>query len=136
MSKEHYLKSSCNRLVSASAIKVLMIAAMALYSSVSIPNLRILARMPIQDQQITMGGRLRRWLNRPMAAATEAAMKPEPLTHQDKFEVTSLLCASNNLIIAALVGVLVFQGAQAYAQRQFEKEMRQRASAVKTQKAQ
>ncbi|KAL7007241.1 hypothetical protein EMMF5_003080 [Cystobasidiomycetes sp. EMM_F5] len=111
----------------------LMIAAVGMYASVSIPNLRILARQPIQQQQNTLGGRLRAFLSQPMATPEEAAEVPEPLSDIMRFETTSLLCAANNLIIAALVGVLMFQAAQAYAHRQYLKEMAKMNSVKKTQ---
>ena len=79
---------------------------------------------------------MRKWLNREMATPADAAQIPEPLNDSMRFEVLSLLCASNNLIIAALVGVLLFQGAQAYAQRQFEKELAKMEAAEKARKAQ
>lgn len=110
-----------------------MIAAVGMYASVSIPNLRILARQPIQQQQNTLGGRLRAFLSQPMATPEEAAEVPEPLSDIMRFETTSLLCAANNLIIAALVGVLMFQAAQAYAHRQYLKEMAKMNSVKKTQ---
>lgn len=114
----------------------LMIAAVALYASVSVPNLRILARQPIEVAQLTVGGRIRKWLNREMATPVDAAQIPEPLNESMRFEVLSLLCASNNLMIAALVGILLFQGAQAYAQRQFEKELAKMEAAEKARKTQ
>lgn len=110
-----------------------MVVAISLYATVTIPNLRTLALQPIAEQQITMGGRLRAWLNQPMASPMEAKLVPE-LTQGEKYEVVSLICASNNLIIAALVGVLLFQGAQAYAHRQFDKEMKDMQEANKVQK--
>ena len=73
---------------------------------------------------------MRRWLNQPMASANTADKIP-PLADQDKFEVTSLLCASNNLIIAALVGVLLFQAAQAYTVRKVDKEITRMANVEK-----
>jgi hypothetical protein len=110
-----------------------MVAAISLYATVTIPNLRTLALQPIAEQQITLGGRMRAWLHQPMASSAEAQLVPD-LTDGEKYEVVSLICASNNLIIGALVGVLLFQGAQAYAHRQFEKEMKKMREAEKVQK--
>jgi hypothetical protein len=113
-----------------------MIAAVGLYASVSVPNLRVLARQPIEAAQLTLGGRMRKWLNREMAMPADAAQIPEPLNDSMKFEVLSLLCASNNLIIAALVGILLFQGAQAYAHRQYQQELAKMEAADKARKTQ
>lgn len=101
-----------------------MIIAVALYSSVTIPNLRILARMPFVAQQATLGGKLRKWLGQPMADPALDAQLLEPLDAAGKVEIISLVSAANNLSIAALVGILLFQGAQAYAQRQYERELK------------
>lgn len=111
----------------------LMIAAVAMYASVSVPNLRIIARMPLEAQAGGIGGKLRRFLSQPMPTPDHAAAIPEPLEGQLRYEVISLLCASNNLIIAALVGVLLFQAAQAYAHSKFEKEMKRLADMAKKQ---
>lgn len=113
-----------------------MIVALSLYSSVSIPNLRLIAKAPLEDQVNSLGGRLRRWLNQPMPSAEEIKSGPEPLTAATRQEVISLLCASNNLMIAALVGVVLFQGAQTYAQWQLDKEIKAARDATKVQKAQ
>merc|ERR1712093_11132 len=109
----------------------LMISAVAMYASVTLPNLRAVARQPLADQSAGIGGKVRMWLGQPMPSAVEAAAIPEPLTGQLRYEVISLLCASNNLIIAALVGVLLFQGAQAWAHSKFEKEMKRIADDAK-----
>ena len=100
-----------------------MIAGISLYGSVSIPNLRTLARMPVLQQQESLPGRIRRFLAHEMVPDAEAAKIPEPLSNEMRYECISLLAAANNLIIAALIGVLLFQGAQAYAHAQYRKEL-------------
>lgn len=113
-----------------------MIAAVALYASVSVPNLRVLARQPIEAAQLSLGGRMRKWLNREMAHPDDAAQIPPPLNDSMRYEVLSLLCASNNLIIAALAGILLFQGAQAYAHRQYQQELAKAEAQDKARKSQ
>ena len=117
-------------------LAALVILAVALYASVSVPNLRVLALQPIDVAQSTLYGRFRAWLHQPMAAPAEALAIPEPLDEQLRFDVLSLLCASNNLIIGALVGVLLFQGAQAYAHRQAANELKKIEAAEKAAKSQ
>jgi hypothetical protein len=89
-----------------------------------VPNLRTLARQPISDQQVALAGRMRAWLNREMATGSDLE-KPPPLDDGERYNVLSLVCASNNLIIGALVGVVLFQVAQVYAQWQYERELKQ-----------
>lgn len=100
---------------------------MALYGSVTVPNLRALARQPIAEQQMALAGRMRAWLKREMATGADLA-KPPPMDDGLRYEVLSLLCASNNLIIGLLVGVVLFQGAQVYAHWQDERELKKFAA--------
>ena len=110
-----------------------MIAAIGLYATVSIPNLRLLARYPVAAQQAGLAGQLRSFFSKPMASLEEDLKLAEPLSDADRLEATSLLCASNNLMIAALVGVLLFQGAQAYASKLHEREVAKVSAAKKSQ---
>lgn len=105
----------------------LIVAAMALYGSVTVPNLRALARQPIAEQQLALAGRMRAWLKREMATGQDL-QKPPPLDDTLRYEILSLVCASNNLIIALLVGVVLFQGAQVYAHWQYDRELKKMAA--------
>lgn len=105
----------------------LVVAAMALYGTVTVPNLRTLARQPIGEQQLALAGRMRAWLKREMATGADLA-KPPPLDDQLRYEVLSLVCAANNLIIALLVGVVLFQASQVYAHWQYERELKKMAA--------
>lgn len=105
----------------------LVVAAMALYGTVTVPNLRALARQPIADQQMALAGRMRAWLKREMATGADL-QKPPPLDDTLRYEILGLICASNNLIIGLLVGVVLFQAAQVYAHWQYDREMKQMAA--------
>lgn len=78
---------------------------------------------------------MRRWLGREMATGAELE-KPPPLDDQLRYEVLSLVSASNNLIIALLVGVILFQGAQTYAHWQYARELKKMTAEEESRKNQ